>query len=120
LVNDQASRSYSPGEKLTIGIELRDQSGVEEVIGHFSNRATNDLMRLRANGRGERQVMVQLEKEISENDPPGPWACSYIEIRDVNGRYTIHTPDPNIRFVVERSGEDLRGPLFMGWHFIDS
>ena len=36
LVSNQASRSYWPGEELIIGIELRDQISVVEVIGRFS------------------------------------------------------------------------------------
>jgi hypothetical protein len=65
LVSNQAQRSYSPGEKIVIAIELRDASGVDEVTGLFSNRATNDVMRLRASGRGERRVTVRLEKEVT-------------------------------------------------------
>src|SRR5215210_9199103 len=114
----QDPQRYSAGERILIGIDLYDDSGIYDVTGIFVNSEDpNAVITLPGYGGGARQATVYVQNFVTTNTPPGQYVCKYIQAQDGRGNYsTLH---PDISFWVEQQAAsvDDQGPELKGWSF---
>src|ERR671916_3350110 len=109
---------YSAGERISVGVELQEDSGIYDVTALFVHSDNpNAVLTLPGYGGGSRQATVYIQNFVTTNTLPGQYVCKYIRAQDGRGNYnTLH---PDLSFYVEHqtSQADNQGPEFNGWHF---
>ncbi len=118
MSDGQGSQKYSAGERIIIGIELHDDSGIYDVTGlfvHADNPRT--VITLPGYGGGAQRATVYIQNVATSNTPPGQYVCKYIQAQDGRGNYT--TLHPDITFYVDQQSTavDDQGPQLNGWNF---
>ncbi len=114
----QDPQRYCAGERILIGIDLYDDSGIYDVTGIFvHSEDPNSVITLPGYGGGARQATVYVHNFVTTNTLPGQYVCKYIRAQDGKGNYSILHPD--IRFNVDRqfAPTDDQGPELEGWGF---
>jgi hypothetical protein len=115
----QAPQRYSAGERVWIGIELHDASGLYGVTGLFVQKDNpNTEITLQGYGEGAQRATVYIQNVVTTNTPPGQYHCKYIQAQDGRGNYSTLYPD--ITFYVDQQSilVDDRGPELKGWNFL--
>jgi hypothetical protein len=119
-MNDgQEPKRYSPGERITIGIELYDDNGIFYVAGRFAHADYPKVhITLVGYGGGKRHTTVYIQNVVVTNTLPGQYVCEYVEAQD--GRGNCSVLHPNITFYVEQQSAlvDDQGPQLKGWCFL--
>ncbi len=118
MSDGQDPQRYSAGERILIGIDLYDDSGIYDVTGIFVHSENPDaVITLPGYGGGARQATVYVQNFVTTNTPSGQYVCKYIQAQDGRGNYsTLH---PDISFYVDRrfAPTDDQGPELEGWSF---
>lgn len=118
MSNGQDPQRYSAGERITLGIELHDDSGIYDVTGLFVHSDNpKAVITLPGYGGGAQHATVYIQNVVTTNTPPGQYLCKYIQAQDGRGNYsTLH---PNITFYVDQQPTpiDGQGPQLEGWGF---
>jgi hypothetical protein len=112
-------QKYSPGERITLGIELADENGIYDVTGRFVHSDNPKVhMTLPGYGEGAQRATVCIQNVVTTNMQPGQYVCEYIQAQDGNGNYSVLHPD--ITFYVEHQNAsiDEQGPQLNGWSFL--
>ena len=118
MSDGQKPQRYSAGERIALGIELHDDSGIYDVTGLFVHSENPKVhITLPGYGGGAQQATVYLQNVITTNTLPGQYVCEYIQAQDGRGNYNILRPD--LSFYVEPHAAlvDNQGPELTGWHF---
>ena len=109
---------YSAGERISVGVELQDDSGIYDVTALFVHADNpNAVLTLPGYGGGSRQATVYIQNFVTTNTLPGQYVCKYIQAQDGRGNYsTLH---PDISFYVDQqtASVDDEGPQLQGWSF---
>src|ERR671917_1419963 len=109
---------YSAGERISVGVELQDDSGIYDVTALFVHSDNpNAVLTLPGYGGGSRQATVYIQNFVTTNTLPGQYVCKYIQAQDGRGNYRTFHPD--ISFYVDRhtASVDDEGPQLQGWSF---
>jgi hypothetical protein len=109
---------YFAGERISVGLELQDDSGIYDVTALFVNSDNpNAVLTLPGYGGGVRRATVYLQNFVTTNTLPGQYVCKYIQAQDGRGHYRTFHPD--ISFFVDRwtTSVDDEGPELQGWSF---
>jgi hypothetical protein len=109
---------YSAGERISVGVELQDDSGIYDVRALFVHSDNpNAVLTLPGYGGGAPRATVYLQNIATTNTLPGRYVCEYIQAQDGRGNYsTLH---PDISFYVDQQTASLdgNGPELQGWSF---
>lgn len=109
---------YSAGERISVGVELQDDSGIYGVTALFVHSDNpNAHLTLPGYGGGARRATVYIQNFVTTNTLPGQYVCKYIQAQDGRGNYsTLH---PEISFYVDQRTAlvDDEGPELQGWGF---
>ena len=120
--------TFYSGQEIRIELELRDESGVGQVLGVFTHADPGAFSRedpasgyedvqLRGSGEGQAKATVVISAMVGEEVASGEYVCRYVQANDVRGNLqTIH-PRPEIRFRVDNSPGDREGPQLSDWRF---
>jgi hypothetical protein len=118
MSDGQDQQRYSAGQRVTLGIELHDDSGIYDVTGLFVHSDNpNAVITLPGYGRGAQHATVYIQNVVTTNTLPGQYVCKYIQAQDGRGnRSTLH---PDITFYVDQQHTpvDDQGPQLEGWGF---
>jgi hypothetical protein len=118
MSDGQDPQRYSAGERISVGIELQDDSGIYDVTALFVNSDDpNAVITLPGYGGGARRATVYIQNFVTTNTPPGQYECKYIQAQDGRGNYSIL--HPNISFCVDQqtASVDEQGPELERWSF---
>jgi len=110
---------YSPGERITLSIELEDENGIYDVTGRFVHSDHPNIhMTLPGYGEGAPRATVCMQNVVTTNTLPGRYVCEYIQAQDGKGNYSVLYPD--ISFYVDQQSASLdnEGPQLKGWGFL--
>ncbi|MDQ3834942.1 MAG: hypothetical protein M3315_15255 [Actinomycetota bacterium] len=110
---------YSPGERITLNIELEDENGIYDVTGRFVHSDDPKAhITLPGYGEGAQNAKVCIQNVVTANTLPGQYVCEYIQAQDGKGNYSVLRPD--ITFYVEHQSApvDDQGPQLKGWSFL--
>src|ERR671917_1792378 len=114
----EAPQRYSAGERISIGIDLHDDSGIYGVWAFFVHSDNpNAVITLPGYAGGAQRATVYVQNVVVTNTTPGQYVCKYIQAQDGKGNYsTLH---PDITFYVEQqtASIDAQGPELDGWVF---
>jgi hypothetical protein len=109
---------YSAGERISLGVELQDDSGIYYVRALFVHADNpNVVLTLPGYGGGARRATVYIQNFVTTNTLPGRYVCEYVQAQDGRGNYsTLH---PDISFCVDQqtASVDGKGPELQGWSF---
>lgn len=114
----EAPQRYSAGERISIGIDLHDDSGIYGVWALFVHSDNpNVVITLPGYAGGAQRATVYVQNVVVTNTPPGQYVCKYIQAQDGKGNYSTLYPD--ITFYVEQqtASIDAQGPELDGWGF---
>jgi hypothetical protein len=109
---------YSAGERISVGVELQDDSGIYDVKAQFVNPDDpNAVITLSGYGGGAQLATVYVQNFVTTNTLPGQYVCKYIQAQDGRGNYSDLHPD--IRFYIDQqtASVDDEGPELKGWSF---
>ncbi len=118
MSDGQDPQRFSAGERILIGLELHDDSGIYDVTGLFVHSDDpNAVITLPGYGGGAQQATVYVQNFVTTNTPPGQYVCEYIQAQDGKGNYSILHPD--ITFYVDQQTAlvDDQGADLEGWGF---
>lgn len=118
MSDDQEPQRYSAGERISVRIELQDDSGIYDVTALFVHSDNpNAVITLPGYGGGAQQATVYIQNFVTTNTPPGQYVCKYVQAQDGRGNYSVLHPD--ISFCVEQQAAsvDDQGPELKGWGF---
>lgn len=118
-MNDQAPRTYSPGDTIRLDYELSDESGVAKVTATCvpDKARSGERLELKGDGNGEKRTTVTLEGEVEQSSSPGRWLIHHITAYDTAGNISEWAPDPTPEFYIERAPGDHEGPEPHSWDF---
>jgi|SRR5215210_3479348 len=118
MTDGQEQQRYSAGERISVRIELQDDSGIYDVTALFVHSDNpNAVITLPGYGGGAQRATVYIQNFVTTNTPPGQYVCKYIQAQDGRGNYsTLH---PDISFCVDQhtASVDDQGPELNGWGF---
>src|SRR5215207_3130473 len=118
MSDGQEAPRYSAGERISIGIDLHDDSGIYGVWALFVHSDNpNVVITLPGYAGGAQRATVYVQNVVVTNTPPGQYVCKYIQAQDGKGNFsTLH---PDITFYVEQqtASIDAQGPELDGWGF---
>lgn len=118
MSNGQDPQRYSAGERILIGIDLHDDSGIYDVTGFFVHSEDPDaVITLPGYGGGARQATVYVQNFVTTNTPPGQYVCKHIRAQDGRGNYSTLHPDINFYVDQQFASADDQGPELKGWGF---
>jgi hypothetical protein len=109
---------YRAGERISVGVELQDDSGIYDVTALFVHSDNpNAVLTLPGYGGGARQATVYIQNFVTTNTLSGQYVCKYIQAQDGRGNYRTFNPD--ISFYVDQhtASVDDEGPELQGWSF---
>ena len=118
MTEGQEQQRYSAGERISVRIDLQDDSGIYDVTALFEHSDNpNAVITLPGYGGGARRATVYIQNFVTTNTPPGQYVCKYIQAQDGRGNYSVLHPD--ISFCVEQhtASVDDHGPELNGWGF---
>lgn len=109
--------TFRPGDRIALGIEARDESGVRDVEAVFTNaQESGKQIALRGDGGGESWVEVALEGYVASGMAPGLYECFYVSLTDTLGNKRVTRPT-EIRFRIEGISGDYEGPRLESWRW---
>src|SRR5215207_2268971 len=109
---------YSAGERISVGVELQDDSGIYDVKALFVNSDNpNVVLTLPGYGGGARRATVYLQNFATTNTLPGRYVCEYIQAQDGRGNYSTLHPDISFSVDQQTASVDGKGPELQGWSF---
>lgn len=109
---------YSAGERISVGVELQDDSGIYDVKALFVHSDNpNVVLTLPGYGGGARQATVYLQNIATTNTLPGRYVCEYIQAQDGRGNYSTLHPDISFSVDQQTASVDGKGPELQGWSF---
>lgn len=118
MSDGQEPQRYSPGERVLIGVELRDDSGIYDVTAFFVHADDpNAAITLPGYGGGARQATVYIQNFVTTNTPSGQYVCQYLQAQDGKGNYSILHPDISFYVDGQSAPADDEGPEMGGWGF---
>ena len=118
MTDGQEQQRYSAGERISVRIELQDDSGIYDVTAIFEHSDNpNTVITLPGYGGGARRATVYIQNFVTTNTTPGQYVCKYVQAQDGRGNYSVLHPD--ISFCVEQQAAsvDDQGPELKGWSF---
>ena len=118
MADGQEPQRYSAGERIALGVELHDDSGIYGVSGLFVHSEDPKVhITLPGYGGGAQDATVYLQNVITTNTLPGQYVCEYIQAQDGRGNYSVLSPE--LSFYVEQQATlvDDQGPELQGWNF---
>ncbi len=118
MTDGQEQQRYSAGERISVRIELQDDSGIYDVTALFVHSDNpNAVITLPGYGGGAQRATVYIQIFVTTNTLPGQYVCNHIQAQDGRGNYSILHPD--ISFCVEQQAAsmDNQGPELTGWAF---
>jgi hypothetical protein len=81
---------YRVGDKIRVEIEASDESGVAEVEVDFTlDSDTARHLILSGDGGGQTDARIVLEKEVTDDIPPGEYTLFYITLTDTRGNTRV-------------------------------
>ncbi len=110
---------YSPGERITLGLELEDENGVYDVTARFIHSDDpKGHMTLPGYGEGAQSATVYIQNVVTTNTLPGQYVCEYIQVENGKGNYSVLHPD--LTFYVEHQSASIdgQGPQLKGCTFL--
>jgi hypothetical protein len=109
---------YSAGERISLGVELQDGSGIYDVRALFVHADNpNVVLTLPGYGGGARRAMVYLQNFVTTNTLPGRYVCEYVQAQDGRGNYSTLHPDISFHVDQQTASVDQKGPELQGWSF---
>ena len=115
-VSDQ--QRYRAGERISVGVELQDDSGIYDVTALFVHSDNpNVVLTLPGYGGGARRATVYLQNFATTNTLPGRYVCEYIQAQDGRGNYSTLHPDISFSVDQQTASVDGKGPELQGWSF---
>jgi hypothetical protein len=109
---------YSAGERISVGVELQDDSGIYDVKALFVHSDNpNVVLTLPGYGGGARRATVYLQNFATTNTLPGRYVCEYIQAQDGRGNYSTLHPDISFSVDQQTASVDGKGPELQGWNF---
>src|ERR671921_1586049 len=109
---------YSAGERISVGVELQDDSGIYDVKALFVHSDNpNVVLTLPGYGGGARRATVYLQNFATTNTLPGRYVCEYIQAQDGRGNYSTLHPDISFSVDQQTASVDGKGPELQGWSF---
>src|SRR5829696_8529913 len=109
---------YSAGERISVGVELQDDSGIYDVKALFVHSDNpNVVLTLPGYGGGARRATVYLQNVATTNTLPGRYVCEYIQAQDGRGNYSTLHPDISFSVDQQTASVDGKGPELQGWSF---
>ena len=109
---------YSAGERISVGVELQDDSGIYDVKAQFVNSDDpNTVITLPGYGGGAQQATVYIQNFVTTNTLPGQYVCKYLQAQDGRGNYSILHPDISFYIDQHTASVDDEGPELQGWSF---
>src|SRR5918998_6004755 len=109
---------YSAGERISVGVELQDDSGIYDVTALFVHSDNpNAVLTLPGYGGGARQATVYIQNFVTTNTLPGQYVCKYIRAQDGRGNYRTFSPDISFYVDQQTASVDDEGPQLQGWSF---
>jgi hypothetical protein len=118
MSDGQDLQRYSAGERISVGIELHDDSGIYDVTALFVHSDNpNTIITLPGYGGGARQATVYIQNFVTTNTPPGRYVCKYIQAQDGRGNYSVLHPDISFCVDQQTASVDNQGPEINGWGF---
>ena len=109
---------YSAGERISVGVELQDDSGIYDVKALFVHSDNpNVVLTLPGYGGGARRGTVYLQNFATTNTLPGRYVCEYIQAQDGRGNYSTLHPDISFDVDQQTASVDGKGPELQGWNF---
>src|SRR5918994_429382 len=111
-------QSYRAGERISVGVELQDDSGIYDVTALFVHSDNpNAVLTLPGYGGGSRQATVYIQNFVTTNTLPGQYVCKYIQAQDGRGNYRTFHPDISFSVDQQTTSVDGEGPELQGWGF---
>jgi hypothetical protein len=118
MSDGQTPQSYSAGERVSVGIELQDDSGIYDVTALFVHSDNpNAVITLPGYGGGAQQATVYIQNFVTTNTVPGLYLCKYIQAQDGRGNYSTLHPDISFCVNQQTASVDDQGPELKGWGF---
>jgi hypothetical protein len=109
---------YFAGERISVGLELQDDSGIYDVTALFVNSDNpNAVLTLPGYGGGVRRATVYLQNFVTTNTLPGQYVCKYIQAQDGRGNYSTLHPEISFYVDTQTASVDDEGPELQGWSF---
>ena len=109
---------YSAGERISVGVELQDDSGIYDVKALFVHSDNpNVVLTLPGYGGGARRATIYLQNIATTNTLPGRYVCEYIQAQDGRGNYSTLHPDISFSVDQQTASVDGKGPELQGWSF---
>lgn len=119
-MDTQGPRRYSPGDKVSIGFELSDESGIGDVVALFiPEEGAGEGLLLRGHGGSAERATVRLEGQVEDNHSPGKYLLRYLQATDVSRNTSMLYPEPMPHFYIEPHPGDSEGPRYEAWGFLD-
>jgi hypothetical protein len=118
MSDSQDSPRYSPGERIDLGVELHDDSGIHDVTALFVHSENPKVhITLPGYGGGAQRATVYIQNVITTNTLPGQYICEYIRAQDGRGNYSTMQPDLSFYVEPQPTLVDGQGPELKGWYF---
>ena len=122
--------TFFSGEAIRLELELRDESGVGQVMGVFAHASPGAFsredptsgyedIRLEGNGEGRAKATVIISGTVGREVASGEYVCKYVQAYDTQGNYRTFHPEAEIRFNVENGPRDREGPELSDWRFVE-
>ncbi len=109
---------YSAGERISLGVELQDDSGIYDVRALFVHSDNpNVVLTLPGYGGGARRATVYVQNFVTTNTLPGRYVCEYVQAQDGRGNYSTLHPDISFHVDQQTASVDQKGPELQGWSF---
>src|SRR5918998_3394762 len=110
---------YSPGERITLGLELEDENGVYDVTARFiHSEDPKGHMTLPGYGEGAQSATVCIQNVVTTNTLPGQYVCEYIQAENGKGNYSVLHPDLTFYVEHQSASTDGQGPQLKGCSFL--
>src|SRR5919112_815247 len=111
-------QSYRAGERISVGVELQDDSGIYDVTALFVHSDNpNAVLTLPGYGGGARRATVYIQNFVTTNTLSGQYVCEYIRAQDGRGNYRTFNPDISFYVDQQTASVDDEGPELQGWNF---
>ncbi len=109
---------YSAGERISVGVELQDDTGIYDVTALFVHSDNpNAVLTLPGYGGGARRATVYIQNFVTTNTLPGRYVCEHVQAQDGRGTYSTLHPDISFHVDQQTASVDQKGPELQGWSF---
>ena len=118
MPNGPDPQRYSAGKRISVGVDLQDDSGIYDVKAMFVNSDNpKAVIMLPGYGGGAQRATVYLQNVVTTNTLPGQYVCEYIQAQDGRGNYSMLHPDISFYVDQQSASIDDEGPELQGWDF---